>query len=398
MVDVIRVEHVTKRFALRKVKSLKESVFAVARGQANSERFTALDDVSIEIAAGESVGLVGPNGSGKSTLLKLIGGILAPDAGRVSVRGRLAALLELGAGFHPDLTGRENVYLNASILGLSRSETDRYFDDIVDFSGIPERIDSQVKFYSSGQYVRLAFAVAVHVDPDILLVDEVLAVGDEPFQVKCMEKIRQFQREGRTIVLVSHSAGQVAAVCDRALVLERGQVVENAPPRIALGRLRRDYGDAIEAARHRSDLEGSAYRAKLVSVTLNPGTERRKGEFDLVLDPGDDLVVAGVIDFEVPTPDWQVSIIVETTLGGLVFGTDTDIMRVDTGIGSGVTPFRVVFPSLQAGLGDYVVNVHVRDAEGLDLDSVSSAATFTVTGDGRSVGGLRVDPRLELGR
>ena len=219
MVDVIRVEHVTKRFALRKVKSLKESVFAVARGQANSERFTALDDVSIEIAAGESVGLVGPNGSGKSTLLKLIGGILAPDAGRVSVRGRLAALLELGAGFHPDLTGRENVYLNASILGLSRSETDRYFDDIVDFSGIPERIDSQVKFYSSGQYVRLAFAVAVHVDPDILLVDEVLAVGDEPFQVKCMEKIRQFQREGRTIVLVSHSAGQVAAVCDRALVL-----------------------------------------------------------------------------------------------------------------------------------------------------------------------------------
>ena len=117
-----------------------------------------------------------------------------------------------------------------------------------------------------------------------------------------------------------------------------------------------------------------------------------------MLDPGDDLVVAGVIDFEVPTPDWQVSIIVETTLGGLVFGTDTDIMRVDTGIGSGVTPFRVVFPSLQAGLGDYVVNVHVRDAEGLDLDSVSSAATFTVTGDGRSVGGLRVDPRLELGR
>ncbi len=396
MVDVIKVDHVTKRFALRKVKSLKESVFAVAKRQPNRERFTALDDVSITVAAGESIGLVGPNGSGKSTLLKLIGGILAPDAGRVSVRGRLAALLELGAGFHPDLTGRENVYLNGSIMGLTRSETERYFNDIVEFSGIPDRIDTQVKFYSSGQYVRLAFAVAVHVDPDILLVDEVLAVGDEPFQIKCMEKIRQFQREGRTIVLVSHSAGQVAEVCDRAIVLERGRVVENAAPRIALGRLRRDYGEAIEAARLGSEGPASSFAAKLVSVTLNSDTNRRRGDFDLVLDPGEDLVVSGVIDFGAPTPDWQLSIIVETTMGGLVFGTDTDIMGVETGVGEGPTPFRMVFPSLQAGLGDYVVSVRVRDCLGITLDAVSPAATFTVTGDGRSVGGLRVDPRMEF--
>ena len=155
--------------------------------------------------AGSTVGLIGPNGSGKTTLLKLIGGILQPTTGTVEHRGRLAALLELGAGFHPDLTGRENVYLNASILGLSRKQTDKYFDAIVDFSGIEQFIDTQVKFYSSGMYVRLAFAVAVHVDPDVLLVDEVLAVGDEPFQRKCMDRIRQFQHEGRTIVLVTHS-------------------------------------------------------------------------------------------------------------------------------------------------------------------------------------------------
>ncbi len=397
MVEVIRVDHVTKKFDVRRVKSLKESLFALAKGQVNRERFTALNDVELTVEAGESLGLVGPNGSGKSTLLKLIGGILAPDAGTVSVRGRLAALLELGAGFHPDLTGRENVYLNASILGLTRSETQRYFDDIVEFSGIPERIDTQVKFYSSGQYVRLAFAVAVHVDPDILLVDEVLAVGDEPFQVKCMEKIRQFQREGRTIVLVSHSAGQVAEVCDRAIVLEKGRIVENASPRIALGRLRRDYGQAIEAARFRTDIDASPYSAKITDVRLNPGTARRRGEFDLVLDPGDDLVVSGVVSFETPTPGWQLSVIVETTLGGLLFGTDTRIMGEDTGTGFGPTPFRLVFPSVQAGLGDYVVNVSVRDADERPLDTVSRAASFTVPGDGRTVGGLRVDPRLELG-
>ncbi len=397
MVNVIEIEHVTKRFALRKVKSIKESMFAVAKGQSNKERFTALHDVNLSVAAGESVGLVGPNGSGKSTLLKLIGGILAPDEGRIRARGRLAALLELGAGFHPDLTGRENIFLNASIMGLTRTETERYFDDIVDFSGIPDRIDTQVKFYSSGQYVRLAFAVAVHVDPDILLVDEVLAVGDEPFQIKCMEKIRQFQREGRTIVLVSHSAGQVAAVCDRAIVLEKGRVVENAPPRIALGRLRQDYGEAIEAAMLRSDQATSEYSAQLVSIELNPGAERPEGDFDLVLNPGEDLIVSGVIDFATATPDWQVSVIVETTMGGLVFGTDTKIMGCDTGVGSGPTPFRLTFPSLQAGLGDYVVNVQVRDRLGLPLDNITRAATFTVSGDGRSVGGLRVDPHLELG-
>ncbi|WP_324274286.1 ABC transporter ATP-binding protein [Blastococcus brunescens] len=175
---------------------------------------------------------MGSNGSGKSTLLKVIGSIIQPTTGRVLRRGRLAALLELGAGFHPELTGRENVYLNAAILGMTRVETDRHFDAIVDFSGIESFIDTQVKFYSSGMYVRLAFAVAVHVDPDLLLVDEVLAVGDEPFQRKCMDQIRSFQEEGRTIVLVSHSADQVGDLCDRAVLLRDGRMeFDGAPAR-----------------------------------------------------------------------------------------------------------------------------------------------------------------------
>ncbi len=178
----------------------------------------------------------------KSTLLKLIGGILQPTVGTVEHRGRLAApLLELGAGFHPDLTGRENVYLNASILGLSRKQTEKYFDPIVDFSGIEPFIDTQVKFYSSGMYVRLAFAVAVHVDPDVLLVDEVLAVGDEPFQRKCMDRIREFQNEGRTIILVTHALDQVADICDRAIVLEKGVVQVDGDPLEALRHLRADF-------------------------------------------------------------------------------------------------------------------------------------------------------------
>ncbi len=195
----IRLEHVSKEFTIRRDKSLKERLVNAGRSRRHAEHFVALDDVSFDVPTGSTVGLIGHNGSGKSTLLKLVGGILRPTSGSVRHRGRIAALLELGAGFHGDLTGRENVYLNASLLGLSRAQTDKHFDDIVEFSEIPEKIDTQVKFYSSGQYVRLAFAVAVHVDPEILLVDEVLAVGDEPFQRKCLDRIRTFQAEGRTM-------------------------------------------------------------------------------------------------------------------------------------------------------------------------------------------------------
>ncbi len=222
---VVRVDEVSKRFVIRKEKSLKERIVNFGRSNKHKDDFWALRQVSFEIESGTTLGLLGANGSGKSTLLKIIGGIIQPSAGRIDHRGRIAALLELGAGFHPDLTGRENVYLNGAILGLSRKQTAEYFDSIVEFSEIGEFIDTQVKFYSSGMYVRLAFAIAVHVDPDILLVDEVLAVGDEQFQDKCMERIRQFKDEGRTIIFVSHSAEQVSDICDRTIVLSHGDVV-----------------------------------------------------------------------------------------------------------------------------------------------------------------------------
>ena len=239
---VIRLHDISKRFVIRKDKSLKERVVNLRRSNKHKDDFWALRNVGFDIQAGHTVGLVGANGSGKSTLLKIIGGIIQTTDGFVERRGRIAALLELGAGFHPDLTGRENVYLNAAILGLSRKETEASFDSIVEFSEIGEFIDTQVKFYSSGMYVRLAFAIAVHVEPDILLVDEVLAVGDEPFQKKCLDRIAQFQRDGCTIVFVSHAAEQIRRICDRVVVLKHGSIVYDGETEGGILALRESFG------------------------------------------------------------------------------------------------------------------------------------------------------------
>ena len=223
MTSAIEIADVSKRFRLFREKptSLKARLLT---SRSRAEDFWALRDVSVDVRQGSSLGLIGHNGSGKTTLLKIVAGILRPTSGLVRQRGRLAALLELGAGFHPELTGKENVYLNASFLGLSRKETDAAYDAIVDFAEIEEFMENQVKFYSSGMLVRLGFAVAVHVDPEILLIDEVLAVGDEAFQAKCLDRIRRFQRDGRTIVLVTHALDVVRDICDRAVMLHHGKV------------------------------------------------------------------------------------------------------------------------------------------------------------------------------
>ena len=227
----VDVRGVSKRFRLAhgQYNSLKERLIHGGRRQV-TEDFWALRDVSLSVREGETVGILGRNGSGKSTLLKCICGVLQPTSGEVAVRGKLAGLLELGAGFQADLSGRENVYLNGSLLGMSKRQVDRVFDDIVDFSELEEFIDGQVKFYSSGMYVRLGFAVAVNMDPDILVIDEVLAVGDERFQRKCIDRVNLFQREGRTILLVTHSADQVRSICDRGIVLSHGRLVAEGEP------------------------------------------------------------------------------------------------------------------------------------------------------------------------
>jgi ABC-type polysaccharide/polyol phosphate transport system ATPase subunit len=227
--SVISVEGVSKRFRLyhERNQSLKSAL--MRRGRVRYDEFWALKDVSFEVRPGMTFGLVGHNGSGKSTMLKCIARILRPEKGKISVDGRMSALLELGAGFHPELSGRENVYLNGSILGMSKRQLEQKFDEIVGFAGLERFIDMPVKNYSSGMYVRLGFSIAINVNPDILLVDEVLAVGDEEFQRKCLERVADLREAGKTIVVVTHALGTVRNLCDEAIWLENGVVREIGP-------------------------------------------------------------------------------------------------------------------------------------------------------------------------
>ncbi|MBN1916418.1 MAG: ABC transporter ATP-binding protein [Verrucomicrobia bacterium] len=239
--QAIVVEKLGKCFRLRKERdrTLKGTLLGVLRGRGVRNDLWALKDVNLSIRKGETFGIIGANGAGKSTLLGVLAGTIRPTEGRIDVAGRISSLLELGAGFHPDLTGRENVYLNASILGLPKATINAKFDDIVRFAGLAEFIDSPVKHYSSGMYVRLGFAVAVEVDPDVLLVDEVLAVGDEAFRKKCLGKIAEFQRAGKTIVVVSHDLDTVSKTCSRVMLLGEGRVLELGEPQAVVEEYKR---------------------------------------------------------------------------------------------------------------------------------------------------------------
>ncbi|KJL41223.1 ABC transporter ATP-binding protein [Microbacterium trichothecenolyticum] len=234
----IVVEDIHKDFTLRHTHSIKETFVAALRRRPLSTRFHALDGVSFDIGEGEAVALLGFNGSGKSTTLKMISGVLRPDSGQVLTRGRVAGLIEVGAGFHPDLSGRENIFLNAAILGMSKKETEQRFDDIVAFSEIEQFIDTEVKHYSSGMFLRLAFSVAIHTEVDILLIDEILSVGDEPFQQKCLARIRELHAAGKTLVVVSHDLNMVSDLCERGILLRNGRVEFDGPSKEAVALMR----------------------------------------------------------------------------------------------------------------------------------------------------------------
>jgi ABC-2 type transport system ATP-binding protein len=380
--DVLRLEQVSKRFIIHKDKSIKERLVNFGRSRAHREDFWALNDIGFTVESGSTLGLVGHNGSGKSTLLKIIGGIIQPTSGGVWRRGRLAALLELGAGFHPDLTGRENVYLNASILGLSRTETDKHFDSIVAFSGIENFIDTQVKFYSSGMYVRLAFAVAVHVDPDTLLIDEVLAVGDEPFQRKCMEKISEFQEEGRTIVFVSHSAEQISQLCDRVIVLDHGRMAFDGAPGDGLKVLRDTFaaGLAEEADHPAGDLAITGLRLKSASYELN-------GD----ISAGADLAVE--IDYRVrqAPKGWIGGIYIRNAVGQTVYWINTQGLGVEMPTGAGDCTLTVKLPHAAFGGGRHLLYADALTSTGGPLTETRAPVAFDMAPDRRGVGILQFD-------
>ena len=279
----VSVDELWKHFRLYHEKNqyLKSTLLRGRR--ARYDEFWALKGVDFEIPFGSTFGIIGSNGSGKSTLLKCLAGILSPDKGSVSCNGRMAALLELGAGFHPDLSGRENIYLNGAILGMTRSEIDRKLEEIIDFSGLEKFVDTPVKNYSSGMVVRLGFAVATNVDPEILIIDEVLAVGDESFQHRCHEKIESFRQEGRTIILVSHGLMQVAQLCSTVAWLEKGVIQEIGPSYEVIGKYAGQSHDAApkiegEIGERWGSHEAEITRAEFVNADGVPVHVLKTGE------------------------------------------------------------------------------------------------------------------------
>ncbi|MEN0021658.1 MAG: ABC transporter ATP-binding protein [Microbacterium sp.] len=378
--DIIRLTGVSKQFRVRKDNNLKDRIVHFGRhGKAFREDFTAVDELTLSIKAGTTVGLLGKNGSGKSTLLKLIGGIVAPTTGTVEGRGRMAALLELGAGFHPDLSGRENVYLNAAILGLSREQIDERFDAILEFSGIGDFIDTAVKFYSSGMYVRLAFAVAVHTDPDVLLVDEVLAVGDEAFQRKCMDRIHQFRNEGRTIILVSHSAQQVQELCDRGILLHHGKMVFDGDINGAVDGLR-DVLDDREVGEAPPEETVHPIQVKGIELLDDAGSAVKE------IVTGTPFTIRVHVDALRPIERWEIGFSMDTPLGQMVMASNTEILRVTLDPIDGATHVDLRVAQSGFGPGDYFINANAAGVSEPSSHGLMRGATLRVRTDNTTIG------------
>ncbi len=376
----VSIEGVGKRFKRYREKpaTIKERLI---RFRQTSDEFWALRDVNVEVAQGSTLGLIGPNGSGKTTLLKLVAGILRPTEGRIAARGRIAALLALGAGFHPELTGRENVYLNASILGLSHAETARLFDQIVGFAELEDFVDTQVKFYSSGMYVRLGFSVAVHVDPAILLVDEVLAVGDIAFQRKCLDKVEAFQREGRTIVFVTHAPDLVMRICDRVVLLDHGRVRAQGRPQEVV----RDFRLLMT----RTDLAYGGEEGTREVEIVSADVFGSNGEIREWFEPGDGMVIQLDLKANAPVVNPVVSFAIHDDQNQFVFGTNSDWRQVRWPVFEGKHRVQFVLKSLPLVDGRFYLTfgVHSRDARTV-YHTMQQALAFDVVRGEENPGAL----------
>ncbi len=393
----IEIQQVSKRFRLyqEKYSTLKERV--IHAGQVPHEDFWALREVNAEIPAGQTVGILGRNGSGKSTLLKCIAGILQPTSGQVVVRGQLAAMLELGAGFQPELSGRDNVYLNGSLLGFPRKEIDQRFDDIVAFAELEDFIDQQVKYYSSGMYVRLGFSVAVSVNPDILLVDEVLAVGDERFQEKCIERIRQFQEEGRTIVVVSHSPDTIRAICNSVMVIEHGRLVTFGAAGESVRIFRELLLGTAPAGSGEPAQSGGAPVPLLrpIKITGASVDYPRKDERQY-LESGEPLTIRVGYEVLEPLEGLAFKVAILTEAGGNVFSSTSGRVTEGMVFGRGVGNVDFVFDHVPLLDGRFVVTITALDAHEVTLERADSACVFEVMNPGRATGAVAMPMRVAV--
>jgi ABC-type polysaccharide/polyol phosphate transport system ATPase subunit len=437
-IELASVTKVYRRYGGRQFSTLKSALLgrSILRDLSPSETFPALQDVSFTVPTGRTYGVIGRNGSGKSTALKLVAGITKPTSGIVTVRGRVSALIELGAGFHPEISGRENVFINGIMLGLSRNEVSKRFDAIVDFAELKDFIDAPVKTYSSGMYMRLGFAVAIHVDPDVLLVDEVLAVGDEGFTHKCLDKFAEFRRRGKTILLVTHSLSVVERFCDEALWLDGGRAMIHGDPKrvvdaylTAVERneealLATTTARAVAAAGAGGDSAGPGAVAEVVTETLQAAgpTETpeqppdffqavegrwgsreveidrvalldREGRESFVFHSGDRMTVSFGVRAVVPVTDFVFGVSLFSAEGVCCYGTNTYLEDMEPAELSGAAEVSFEIERLDLVEGTYKLDVAVHKRDGYPYDYHRLLYTFRVKSRARDVGIYRPEHR-----
>ncbi len=405
MKPIIRVENLGKQYRIGRREAayatLRESLVGAARapfdrlrrgfgrevnGYHASDRFWALKDVSFEVKPGEVVGIVGRNGAGKSTLLKILSRVTEPTEGKVDLYGRVGSLLEVGTGFHPELTGRENIYLNGSILGMRKAEIDRKFDEMVEFAEVEKFLDTPVKRYSTGMGVRLAFAVAAHLEPEILVVDEVLAVGDAQFQKKCLGKMSNVASHGRTVLFVSHNVAAIQNLCNRCLLLKEGRLVMNGRVETILSEYMRSSADAgysrQELRRHSGRVPDSVAAMREIRVRSD------SNENESLIRMGDDVTVEVFFEVEESLNDVTFGLQIKNHLGIAVFGNNTLVMpasTVERPLRSGVV--RGHIPRLPLMPGVYSIDLYLG-SNGQNFDVIYGAcflevSQFDVFGTGR---------------
>jgi len=376
---LITVEHVSKKYCrslersmLYGMQDIVHDVFSLngTNGYLRKNEFWAVDDVSFDVKAGECVAVLGPNGAGKSTLLKIISGIVPPDKGKISLRGRVGALIELGAGFHPLLSGRENIYINGSILGIKKKEIDLLFDEIVAFAELEESINTPVKFYSSGMYLRLGFAIAAHLKPEILLIDEVLAVGDVAFRLKCFNHVNSLAKRGVAIILISHNLNDVSRVCHRGLVLQKGKLLTAghlADSILSYESISHPILDSNMASR------SSPVRLKAVQTLGHQGQEKK------AFHSGEDVVVEISYDSHLTAGDSVFIIKLASVELGEFLSFTNRVMRQPIPIVEGGGSVRVRLRKLPLLAGNYSIQVHLYDAAAETFwDRAVPACTFDI--------------------
>lgn len=406
-VPAVRFNHVSKRFHIGESHDSLRDLLSAAlarltrrgEGQRDGSTFWALDDVDFSVARSEAVGIIGPNGAGKSTALKLLAGILRPEHGSIEVQGRLAALIEVGAGFHGDLTGRENIFLNGAIMGMTRADIRAKLDAIVEFAGIERFLDMPVKRYSSGMYARLGFSIASHVDPDVLLVDEVLSVGDAVFRLRCADRMHELVRGGTTLVFVTHNLEQMQSICSRAVVLERGKSVFAGSSRDAVGHYMKAMSRAYTTCP--TDVTGQEHVESQAAELLNVSFVNDAHQEVVWVRPRDRIRARLTFGLCRPIPRLVVEVNMRASVNENLLSLNSGRGGVTFDAAVGVHTVTLTLPGLPVSGGQYFWNVRIWDADRgtTELDT-PFRFPLVVDDEGRATGVLCLDHEwaMENGR